>query len=347
MSTISITPFDVDHASQQQWEAFAELRNTRLAEIYPDDPPTSVDYVMRTWSTTPSIVRQFVWIVWTSSAKIAGMGDMNLLDLPENKHLAQGGIYVHPGHRRQGIGKQLLKCVVDHALQDGRTILITEAFAGNPAGLDFAQKYGAEVGLAVTINQLKLVEVDHAMIRSWMRRAAERASGFHLEFWDGVYPEKDLEEISILMGAMNQAPRGSLDVNDIQYTPDILRQIDAQLQAIGAGRWTFVARELVTGHLAGLTDVMWQPSKPGIGNIANTGVLEQYRNLGLGRWLKAAMLEKVLIDKPEVKFIRTGNANMNAPMLKINQELGFRPYTASSVVQLNLEKAKEFLAIEV
>jgi hypothetical protein len=63
----------------------------------------------------------------------------------------------------------------------------------------------------------------------------------------------------------------------------------------------------------------------------------------LGRWLKAAMLDKVLKERPQVKYVRTGNADSNAAMLKINTELGFKPYTADAIWQVELQKVLDYL----
>jgi GNAT superfamily N-acetyltransferase len=74
-----------------------------------------------------------------------------------------------------------------------------------------------------------------------------------------------------------------------------------------------------------------------------TAVYPEYRNKGLGRWLKAAMLDKVLKGRPQVKFVRTGNADSNAAMLKINNELGFRPYLANTLWQVEIDRVQEYL----
>jgi len=56
------------------------------------------------------------------------------------------------------------------------------------------------------------------------------------------------------------------------------------------------------------------------------------------------MLERVLRDRPEAKFVRTGNADSNAAMLGINQALGFKPYLSHCVWQLETEKVAAYLA---
>ena len=41
--------------------------------------------------------------------------------------------------------------------------------------------------------------------------------------------------------------------------------------------------------------------------------------------------------------MRTGNADSNAAMLKINRELGFQPYMASALWQVELDRVLTYL----
>jgi hypothetical protein len=63
----------------------------------------------------------------------------------------------------------------------------------------------------------------------------------------------------------------------------------------------------------------------------------------LGHWLKAEMMNKILMERPEVEFVRTGNANSNAPMLKINTEMGFKPYIANTIWQVDTAQVEKYL----
>ena len=111
----------------------------------------------------------------------------------------------------------------------------------------------------------------------------------------------------------------------------------------GNQRWTLYLRDIANGQIAGLTEVFWNPNRPMILNQGFTGIYPSYRNKGLGRWLKAGMMEKLLNGRPEVEFVRTGNANSNAAMLKINVEMGFKPYISNVVWQVDTAQVETYL----
>jgi GNAT superfamily N-acetyltransferase len=211
-----------------------------------------------------------------------------------------------------------------------------------PAGAAFAKAAGASPGLETRHSQLALAELDRDLLRQWHVRAAERAAGFELLFWDNVYPEQELPAFAELCGALNSAPRGDLEVEDQTVTPEKARQWLAMVNASGGSVWTLVARERATGALAGCTELIFTAGRESIVQQGATMVDPPYRNLGLGRWLKAAMLERLLRERPEARFVRTDNAENNAPMLAINVALGFRPYMAVIIWQLDVTHAMAY-----
>jgi GNAT superfamily N-acetyltransferase len=75
----------------------------------------------------------------------------------------------------------------------------------------------------------------------------------------------------------------------------------------------------------------------------DTAVSREYQNRGLGRWLKAAMLQKLITERPNVKRVRTGNAHSNAPMLRINNELGFKPLRTEHMWQVEADTVGSYL----
>lgn len=59
--------------------------------------------------------------------------------------------------------------------------------------------------------------------------------------------------------------------------------------------------------------------------------------------MKAAMLDRMLKIHPEIKFVRTQNADTNAVMLRINNELGFKPYMSSILWQMEIDQVLDYL----
>ncbi len=343
-TALKIKLFDIRNATQAEYRAANELQNRIRAERLPDDPPIPVEEMIANFQNIPSFMQVAAWAAWNpDDSAIVADASIAMRLTEDNKHAAEMNIEVLPEFRQHGIARQLLAQIVDVAQREHRTLLIMNTTERIPAGEAFMNRLGAQRGMEGHTNQLKIAELDRDLIRDWQARAQERATGFELGLWKGPYPEADLEGVVTLWNVMNTAPRDNLQIEDFKMTPEHIRQQEQAMIAQGRQRWTMYAREKATGKFAGYTEVFWHPNRPQILQQAATAVFPHYRGNGLGRWLKAAMLAKILRDRPAVKFIRTDNADSNAAMLKINRELGFKPYISQCVWQVETEKVLEYL----
>ena len=341
---VTILPFDLAGASDREYAALNRHFNRARAETLPDDPPTPLEETMARLRNIPPFVALHPWAGWSADGEemLASLV-VSFLKTEENRHLAQFEIEVHPEYRRRGIGRELLRLAVGVARAEGRRLMMTGTNGRVPAGAAFLERIGAERGLEEHTNQLVLADLDTALVARWQAAGRERATGFTLGSWDGPYPEDQIEAIAALNEVMNTAPREKLDMEDMHFTPEHLRQMEQGMVAAGTQRWTLYAAEAGTGRFAGFTEVYWNPNRPLVVSQGGTGVFPEFRDRGLGRWMKAAMLDRVLRERPQAEFVRTGNADSNAAMLGINQALGFKPYLSHCIWQLDTEKALGYL----
>ncbi|MCI2431569.1 GNAT family N-acetyltransferase [Candidatus Acetothermia bacterium] len=338
--TQTIKVFDPHKAGASEFEAWNKFSNQMKREMWPEDPPTELEEEMRDLRSIPPFWEVRFWAVWCDN-KIVAIGEVELSRTGDNQHLAWFEIQVPPEMRRQGVAKRLLKPITEVAQKERRRLMMTWTDSAIPAGEAFMKRLGARVGMVSGTNQLNLADLRKDLVRDWQARAPK--TEFELGLWSGPYPEQEIEAIVKLREVMNTAPRDSLEMEDFHRTPEQLRQVEASLAERKTERCTLYVREKKTGKLAGYTEVFWSPFEPETLYQGDTGVFPEYRGHGLGKWLKAAMLEEALHDRPQVKRIRTGNANSNAPMLKINYELGFKPYKSWTAWQIELEKVLEYL----
>lgn len=343
---VVIEEVDLRSLSEDDIVALNTFNNVLQAESDPEDPPIPLEMTRANVRNIPEVVALRTFWGREPDGGIAATAQTSYLRTEENPHALEVGISVRSDRRRRGIAKTLLYLVTDVAEVEGRTLLVGGTSDRVAAGEAFARKVGAEPGLANTQNRLILADVDRTLVRRWVEEGPERAPDYSLVAIDGAYPEELLEAITDVHNVMNTAPRDDLEMEDTYLTSEHIREFERSMLASGTERWSLFARHDPTGELVGYTEVYWNPKRPHTVGQGDTAVHPEHRGHALGKWLKAAMLERVLAERvPQGAVdIRTGNADSNDAMLGINYALGFKPHRASTVWQVRLDTVRAYLS---
>jgi len=330
---LAITPIDVAGAPEDERRAAYALYEADEREHFPGDRPPPYGEWLQERTSTVSFRRNRLWIAATTAhhGRQAAADDEPVAyalaqdDLTNNTHLTWAWIYVSPAHRRRGIGRQLLATLVDHARQHGRTSLLIDALEGCDHATAFLSTYGLTPRIREHFNRLRVADIDRALLEGWVAKATERAAEYELVGWDGPTPEDRIERVTRLLELMNTAPTEDLDWEDQRYTPERVREREAELAARGTTWWTLTAVHKPTGDPVGYTHLYFSKWRDELASQGGTAVDPAHRDKGIGRWLKAANLIRLLDERPTVERVDTGNAGSNDAMLNINHAIGFRP----------------------
>ena len=344
MTNISIHELDHKGATDAEYEAFALLSTQVKAEQSPGDPPMRLEDAKAELQNFPESLFIKSWVGWIDDTpQFASNGVVWCNNDDQTNHEMHFLLRTIPAYRRRGLGRQMLQVIVDSAREYGKTLLITSTDGCVPAGEAFMERLGAERGFQKRSIQLALADVDASLIARWQSGIPEAA--FALGFWDGPSPEAHLEAVTELTNMTNgAAPRDDHSLNDYRKSPAQLRQEEQEMLRAGTQRWTAYIVHRETGEFAGFTQVFWNRDTPEIIVQDLTGVSPQFRGKGLGRWLKAAMLDRILRERPEAKSIHSSNACSNAAMRRINDALGFTLRDSTCTWQVETEKAAAYLA---
>ncbi len=331
---------DLRARPESELRDYAELLRGLERERVPEDPPPPVEvYLTRFRSPVPHNKRTD-WLVRSPEGELVARGLHFSTTMEENAHLRDAAIEVRADHRRRGIADRLFAEIVREA-GDGPDVVITFGTSDRaPSGIAYAEHIGAEKGLETHVNQLALADVDRDLVRTW---AALAPAGYRLVWIDRDVPEELMENVLVAYDAMNTAPIGSIPMNAWRQTAERTREWDAFRRKMGRERRLLIAIHDTTGETAGYTETAFDPRMPHVVQQQGTAVIPAHRGRGIGKWVKAVSLERVLAERPTARYVRTGNADVNAPMLSINTRLGFKPAWATAWWKISLADAKRYV----
>jgi GNAT superfamily N-acetyltransferase len=333
---IDIRVFDAHTATPAEWTPYHAYRRLRAAQDFPELPLLGDDdfeYDLR----RPLALSENVRLVALCGGEIAGNmilgmrreGTADYADFAPYIDV-WGGVLRQ--HRRRGVASALLGYLHGFMRERGKTLAsIRTQF---PEGVAFLEAVGAQRKLRSVENHLALASVDGAALEAW--RAHIDVAALPLR-WEIHAPRVPRERLAQLMAPfsrlINEQPLGTLDIPAIRYDLAGYDAWYADMDLRGGDHYLVMLTDRA-GQVAAMCDANWDERIPQRVNQSLTAVAAPWRGRGLAKAVKAAMLQLVRERRPEVTTMVTLNANENAPMLSINQRLGFRLNREECVYQI-------------
>lgn len=336
--SLEISHIDTLSAPDEVLFELADYEHVIDAEIMPGDPPTPREALLAHWRNMPPYYAVDRWTLREDGEIVAQA--TTECDMVDNLQNGFGWIHVHPDHRGRGLVRELATPMFDQLENDGRVRFATWAKNGAPIE-GRLEALGLKAALGDKRSRLLIADLDMDLMRLWTKRAQERAEDYELRYYPMPVPDSILDDFCEMYSIMNTAPMEDYEHEDETLTPELWRQAEESVLAEHSLVHNLVAVHVPSGAFAGFTQIKTQDLQPDLAWQWNTGVHPDHRNKGLGRWLKADMIQRIVHDYPGLTRVDTYNAGSNEPMLNINIAMGFKPVLLSTIWQGDLATVRE------
>jgi GNAT superfamily N-acetyltransferase len=266
-----------------------------------------------------------------------------LCELPrrENQHTASFDVRVRAEDRRHGVGSALVAEVERTMTADGRSVL-NGIFEVPTAMLDadLAGTFARCMGFVSTQtgNRRHLtLPIDPGRRAHLEAEAAPAGVGYRTFTFMAPWPTEYLADQCELYRRMStDAPSGDEGHEEEAWDAQRVEEFDQVLVASDMKKLVAATDHIESGRLVAFSEVVLPRDHPQEGWQWATLVLREHRGHRLGLAVKLANLDALASRSPEVQLISTGNAQQNAPMIAVNDMLGFEVVATGTFWQKTL-----------
>ncbi|HZX02957.1 GNAT family N-acetyltransferase [Kribbella sp.] len=273
-------------------EAVAAVRRV----VYPYKAMSA--QALRHMITVQSPGERFLPLVAVRDGEVVAWGSAGLNVWTSEPGQSEISVYVHPDHRKQGIGTELAERLHQHLTEVGAVRVRTFV---HPDGLEFARNLGYD-----GTRQMHYAGLD---LTAELPAQPPTPDGIELVSFDAVDPRT-------------------------AYTADTIASLDepsdSPLDAVEYDQWLeeiwnspSMDKSLSIGAMAGDEMVAFTVVEPATDRIWSgmTGTIPAYRGKGLAKLVKSVALRRAAAAGMTSAY--TSNDDENGPMLAVNNWLGY------------------------
>ncbi len=344
--SFEIIDFIPKESDEKLLEAYFDFDESLFKEIQPNDPlvPRDLHHKLLLLTTTgEQVIRRLARS--SNSGEIVGRLYIMIFTeestgFKENKHTAVVNISVLKDHSNESISQELLRDAIE-IMQKHEYVTTADTCSYFERQWNFWEGLGAKLALEASQSRIYMEDIDWDMIEEWRQEGHQLAKEEQVDLFSfEKCPEEIIHKYTTTYTEIERLiPLGEFDYIPEPTTPFTRREKEENFSKTDFEWYTLTTREK-NGDISGLTEIKYSKSKLYRVDQCLTGVKIEYRGRGLGKWLKAEMMVFIKDNFPETEFISTDNADMNAPMLSINERMGFKKYLTEKCYTIKLEKLK-------
>jgi GNAT superfamily N-acetyltransferase len=258
----------------------------------------------------------------------------------DHLHVAYAWAWVPPRFGRRGIGTELVTYAEQHVRDLGRRSVVTQTWTGDDGTggyRPFAERLGYHLELT-QVERRQRLPMDEETLARLEAEAAARTSAYTMRIVVGPLPEELVQPYLDIYNLLHlEMPAGDLDVEMGRRTPVEHAAQEADITEAGRTRVTAMALDetgavrAYTCAVTGAADLP-EPSVDQWGTLVHP----DHRGHRLGLAVKCALTRTLQEQFPDRTFVRTQNAEVNAPMVAINEAMGFEVHSVEGEFQKRL-----------
>lgn len=263
-------------------------------------------------------------------------------DAPKNKkERVEFEMRVDKSHRNEGIGKELLKFLLENL--SGLDIKKISTWSNLSSGQNFCEKLGGKITMRGLCSYLDLEKNDWEKTEKVFYEMKAKNPDIKIETHFELKEEDIPEFVEIDAVFEEEISKYSEDntFNKDFYIKEDTRHIKESLARGEKHIFSYLRNQ--ADEVIGLSEMVIDPTNP-LEIFQNiTGIKKEYRRRGLAKLIKANTLLRLRDNHKPGSVISTYNDEDNTVMRKINESIGFKPIPIWKKYTFELQELREKL----